>query len=103
MTFDEMESGALKILAWVEGFASTPREKIDLEGMAALARTAGRIKTALSNVDAEADLTRIGAMIAQDLSSLTAPTAPYPTDAPQPEVQNGVRGGSRGGLMGPGV
>lgn len=41
-----------------------------------------------------------------DLAKLIIPATPpkadpYPTDAPQPDVQDGVRGGPRGGLMSP--
>jgi hypothetical protein len=80
LTFAEAEHGFLSILSWVESWGTTPREKIDLDGMAAVARIAGRIKRTLSTPQDIADLQAIGRMIAQDAPTMVAP--PPPADDP---------------------
>lgn len=105
MNFDQIASDANRFLTWLEAFATTPKEKIDLEGFAALARTATRIKAALAPPEAAADIALIGAMVKQDMPSLDAPPAPPVEAEPAPEAQDSGRpsGANRGGLMKPGT
>lgn len=100
MDFDHVISTIVTGLTWLEGFATTPKQRIDDEGMAAIARIAGRLKVELSKPENVADIGRVAAMAKQDLPSIAAPVAPV--EPPAPQVQDGVRGGSRGGLMAPG-
>ena len=107
MTLDDIIAKAAEALEFIEGFAVSQHQRTDDEGFAAIARTIGRLKSAvvpaLSTPEAMADIAAIKSMAAQDLPSLTTPAAPMPVDAPQPDIQDGVRGGSRGGLMAPGT
>ena|ERR1019366_7888071 len=86
MNFDQAKSILVGGLTWFESFATTPREKIDLEGMAALARLAGAVKATLAAPENATDLARVGAMAVQDMPSLVTSAAdPGPVDPPSSE------------------
>lgn len=83
MDFDHVISTIVTGLTWLEGFATTPKQKIDDEGMAAIARIAGRLKVELSKPENVADIGCVAAMAKQDLPSIAAPVASV-----EPEVQH---------------
>lgn len=101
MTFDA-EKFALGMIGWAEEFFTSQTQKVNLEAAQAIVELCGEGRVWLSSPANKARLAKIGRAAAQDLPSLTAPPAETPAASEPPEIQDGVRGGARGGLMTPG-
>lgn len=90
-----IESDILTAIGWAEEFFRTPRERIDLDGMAAVAELASDFKKFLSTPLNQSRLARIGKMVAQDMPSLTAaPAAPKAPEPIAPPQEAGAHGSS---------